>query len=133
MKNQTTVLFVFIAALAFVAFITNPPVEKHREEVKIKMNKLMQQSLYNNLADNSSGIESNLGAAFGSMLGSAILDPFIDAAIFTDNYIVFSTTKLTWNGETKTIGYGVFGTVILSNAIDNVLKQEIDNAISSNN
>jgi hypothetical protein len=132
MRNKTTSILIGIVAIVLIAIFTNPPIEKHREAVKTKLNVLMQQSMYENIdKTNTSGLESNLGATLGSMLGSAILNPFIDAAITSNNYIIFSTTELTWGGETKEIGFGIFGNVILSKDIDKALKDKVNNVLNT--
>jgi hypothetical protein len=133
MKNRSKGALIIIIVFALIAFFTNPSVEKHREVVKTKLNTLMQQSLYEtNDGNNSNELTKSFGAALGSMLGSAILDPFIDRAITSDNYIFFSTTKLTWGGQTKEIGFGAFGNVFLSKDIDNSLKEQLKNVMNSN-
>lgn len=124
--NKSTIVFISIFIAALMAFFSNPNVEKHREAVKMKAKTLMQQSLYTEIDDNNSyGIDKNIGSILGSMLGSAIINPFIEGSITTDNYIFFSTTKLTWDGKTKEIGFGVFGYVFLSNNFDNELKDQL--------
>ena len=127
MKHKNSFVILTIVIIALIAAFTNPPVEKHREVVKTKLNILMQQSLYENSSSESNELTKNFGAALGSMLGSAILNPIVDGFITSDNYIIFSVTKLTWGGQTKSIGFGVFGNVFLSKDIDNALKEEIKN------
>ncbi len=127
-----SISLVTVLVIALIAIFTNPPVEKHREAVKSKLNLLMQGSLYEKINKSDvTELESNLGSAIGSMLGSAFMDPFINMAITSDNYIICSITKLSWNGETKIIGFGFLGNVFLSREIDNSLKDEISNAINS--
>lgn len=41
----------------------------------------------------------------------------IENSISRDNYLVFSITMATWNGESKKIGYGCFGNVYISKGI----------------
>ncbi|MBK8442421.1 MAG: hypothetical protein IPL35_02955 [Sphingobacteriales bacterium] len=37
----------------------------------------------------------------------------IDNSVSTDNYILFSTTKYSLEGETKVVGIGAFGNVFI--------------------
>lgn len=42
------------------------------------------------------------------MIGGAVAGSLLENLITTDNYILFLTTKLTWNGETRVKGIGAF-------------------------
>ena len=48
----------------------------------------------------------------------------IENAITRENYVVFSLTKITYEGKEKSIGYGVFGTVILSEKIEEAFNKK---------
>jgi len=41
----------------------------------------------------------------------------------TDNYVLFSTTKITWEGETRIIGIGAFGNVFITKELDESLNK----------
>ena len=57
------------------------------------------------------------------MLGKSMINMIIDNAVTSSNYILFSTTEVTWEGNTKTVGIGILGNVFLSPEIDKALKK----------
>jgi hypothetical protein len=82
----------------------------------------MQKSMSEGLSktDNKWG---EAGQTLGMMLGGAIIDGLISNLVTTDNYVIFSTTKISWKGKSKVIGVGVFGNVFLSGKLDEVLNE----------
>jgi hypothetical protein len=115
MKKPSWIIIALIVFL-FVAVLTNPSLEEHKQAVKTVVNQKIQSSLYNKGADNFEMV--------GSLLGGSLASKLIDDAITKDNYLLFSVTKITWDGESKSIGYGVFGNVFLS--------QKVHDAFSDN-
>lgn len=109
-------LFVLIAAL------TNPGTEKHKEKVKLKMNEFYEKEM--NKEDNIETDQwAKSGKSIGMMLGKSMINMMIDNAVTSSNYILFSTTNVTWEGKTKSVGVGFFGNVFLSEKIDEALKK----------
>ncbi len=64
--------------------------------------------------------------AITMMLGGAVLDGFVDNVVSSDNYILFSTTKMTLDGEIKVVGIGAFGNVFISNKIDKAIEENLN-------
>lgn len=121
MKNKHIIL-IFIGVLLIIGALTNPNSDRHKEAVKNKLNVIMQKSITDSMKNSDSGAEQ-IGSALGLMLGGAILDRMIESMVSSDNYVLFSTTKATWEGKTKIIGVGVFGNVFISDEIDKALKE----------
>ncbi len=121
MKNKHIILFV-TGVLLIIGALTNPTQDRHKEAVKNKLNVLMQKSIKDSMKNSDSGAEQ-IGSALGLMLGGAILDRMIESMVSSDNYVLFSTTKATWEGKTKIIGVGVFGNVFISDEIDKALNE----------
>jgi len=103
---------IIIGAIVLIAIITNPPPERHKEAVKTEVNKLMQKEISKEAGDNGS-----TGQIFGALLGGAVIDKMVDNMVSTDNYLLFSTTKVTWEGQTRVIGIGAFGNVFITRKI----------------
>lgn len=120
MKNKHIIL-IFVGLILLIGVITNPNQDRHKEVVKNKLNVLMQKAMKESLKNSDTGAEQ-IGSALGLMLGGAMLDRMIESMVSSDNYVLFSTTKATWEGKTKIIGIGVFGNVFISDEIDNALK-----------
>ncbi len=120
MKTKYTILII-IAIILLVGVLTNPNQERHKEVVKSKLNVILQKAMKDGLKNSDSGAEQ-LGSALGLMLGGALLDRMIETMVSTDNYVLFSTTKITWEGKSNLIGIGAFGNVFISDKIDEALK-----------
>ena len=120
MKNKY-IFLLFGGLFLLIAVLTNPNQDRHKEVVKNKLNTIMQKAMKDGLKNSDSGVEQ-LGSTLGLMLGGALLDRMIETMVSTDNYVLFSTTKITWEGKSKLIGIGVFGNVFISDKIDEALK-----------
>jgi hypothetical protein len=121
MKKRYVSLLIIGLILLFAA-LTNPRTERHKEVIKTKLKAYMQKSMKESMTDTKDDWEQ-FGQALGMMVGTAIIEPIIDNLVSTDNYILFSTTKITWDGETRVIGIGAFGNVFITKELDNALNQ----------
>lgn len=117
MKNNIYVIVFF--GILILAAVTNPDQTRHQEVVKSKVNALLKQSIDENLGDSANSLEQ-AGEVLGTLLGSAIIDKMVENMVYSDNYVILSTTKIRWEGESKVIGIGVFGNVFLSDQIDDL-------------
>ena len=121
MKTSSGTLILTVV-LSATALFTNPQPERHKEAVKSKLSAFMQQSMKESITQTDNEWEQ-AGQALGMMLGGALVDRIIEELITSDNYLLFSTTRLHWDGESKVIGIGIFGNVFLSKDIDHALDQ----------
>ena len=110
MKKSIIICSVFVV----IAAITNPNQSRHKEVLEDKIKTYMQKSIKNQGSD-------EFVSLFGNLLGNVIVSKLIDTFVSTDNYILFSTTKLTWQGETKVIGIGAFGNVFITKQLSDAL------------
>lgn len=115
--SSKKISLIIISAIILIGIITNPNSDRHKEAVKNKLNSIFQTSK----SEQESDEWSQLGDAFTMM----IIGPIVNNLISTDNYILFSTTKINWEGESRVIGLGAFGNVFLSKQLDEKLKKEI--------
>jgi hypothetical protein len=117
--------YVFVAIIGLIiliAVITNPNQDRHEEVIKNKLNSYLQESMNESLNESNNDWEQ-AGKAIGLMLGGALIDRIIDNLISTDNYVIFSISKVTWDGKTKIIGIGVFGNVFLTRQLNESLDE----------
>ena len=119
MKTNQTTLFVIVTIL-LIAIFTNPSQEEHKEKVIETYN-----TYYQNSIEESHVNSENVFASLGSLLSKTLISTMIENAITRENYVVFSLTKITYEGNEKSIGYGVFGTVILSEKIEEAFNKNI--------
>lgn len=95
-----------------VAFITNPNEEKHKDVMKSRVFEVVgSNSLFLENATDLLGYESN-----------TVIDQLVDSYVSSDNYFLFSTTNVTWQGQTRTIGLGIFGNVFIPDKVDEMIK-----------
>lgn len=120
MKTKQITLIV-LGVLLLIAILTNPGKEVHKEEVKSKFTESYQKSLEANATSDNNGFE-----ALGSLLGTSLINALIENNVSCDNYVLFSITKITYKGESKSIGLGLLGNVFLSGKMDEVLNKNIN-------
>ena len=123
MKSSHITLLI-ISLFIVVAVLTNPKRERHKEVIKTKVMAYMQSTAKEHLKNND---EQQAGQAFAALLGGALADGLIENLLSIDNYVLFSTTKITWEGKTRVIGVGAFGNVFLSGKLDDVLNEGLLN------
>jgi len=121
-KSLTT--FLLLGVFILIAIFTNPDVIRHKEVVNNKITEYMQQKMkeHSSTSDNELG---DMGQVIGAVLGGTIIEKIVDNIVSTDNYILFSTTKITWDGNTRVVGIGAFGNVFLSSKMDGAVNDEM--------
>ncbi|WP_291097840.1 MULTISPECIES: DUF4359 domain-containing protein [unclassified Flavobacterium] len=123
MKKNHLIIWI-ITIIAVIAILTNPNQDRHREVVKSRFNSYILESLKEKNSKTSAQW-ADAGKTLGNMLGGMFVDQIINNLVSSDNYILFSMTKISWEGKTKTIGFGAFGNVYLIGKIDETLKNGV--------
>lgn len=123
MRKATYFVILILVALVVIAYLTNPDERQHQAASKEKLHQIADNLLA------KYGIEPG----FISGLGIDFTDPFVDSLIEShitvDNYFLFSTTNVTWDGRSQIIGIGIFKQVFISNKADEILQQELENYV----
>ena len=118
MKTKSiTLIVIFFILLA--AIITNPTADTHKAKVKSAFTAYMQKEMAAKSESIGNGFE-----ALGTMLGNTMVNTMVENMVSSDSYVFFSLTKLTYDGKTKTIGFGAFGNVWLSGDVDKALEDK---------
>jgi hypothetical protein len=120
--KKSYITLVLISMIILIAVITNPNQERHKEVIKDRIMTYLQKSINIDQAEPKNDW-AETGQALGIMLGGALVDRIVDNLISTDNYVLFSRTKITWNGKTKIIGIGAFGNVFITSKLDESLNK----------
>ena len=110
-----------ISLIVLVAVLTNPDQNRHKEVIKTKLITYLQKSLDKDQAETRDEWKQ-ANQALGIMLGGIIVEKVLENFMSIDNYVVFSTTKITWEGESRIIGIGAFGNVFLTRELDEALQ-----------
>ncbi|MFV0418405.1 MAG: hypothetical protein ACK5KT_06720 [Dysgonomonas sp.] len=98
-----------IILLLIIAFITNPSEDKHKSVVKSRIYSVIHSDLLIS-DDEMSGYESDI-----------FVNQIVDTHVSYSNYLLFSTTNVTWKGDRMLIGIGIFGYVYIPEKIDEML------------
>jgi hypothetical protein len=137
MKNGY-LTFGISAFIFLIAFISNPNEEEHKSAVKSKVLAFNMATAVSEIANSTDNNYNYVGKSIGTALGGVIVDQLINSIVSSDNYLVFSITKVTWEDQTKMIGFGVFGNVFLSDKLDEtfeknregkIKKEEVENRL----
>jgi hypothetical protein len=120
--KKNYIFLIIIGVIALIAILTNPNQDRHKEVIKNKISSYMQKSMKESLTNTENEWEQ-AGQALGIMLGGALIDEIIDNLVSTDNFVLFSTTKINWEGETKVIGIGAFGNVFITSKLDEAMNE----------
>ncbi len=124
--KKSHIIIAIIGFVLVIAAVTNPNADRHKEVIKAKLNAYMQKSMAEEYGTTDNTWEK-AGQALGMMFSGAIVDGIVANIVSTDNYILFSTTKVSWAGDTKVIGIGAFGNVFINNELDEALNEGLLN------
>ena len=121
-SNSWLYVTLTIGFVIMIAVITNPNEDKHKSTVKSKLvafkisKDIIDKS--NNTSNSDYNSARHIGVILGSVIGSSILEEIVNDLVSTDNYLIFSTTKLAVKGENKIVGFGAFGNVFISDKLN---------------
>lgn len=121
MKTKHYVI-IALCLFALITALTNPGTEKHKEEVKLKMNSFLEKEI-NKKNDDQNDQWSRAGSTMGNILAKSMINMMIDNIVSSSDYILFSTTNITFEEKTETIGIGILGNIFLSEKIDEAMNQ----------
>jgi hypothetical protein len=112
MESKQKILAI-VSVILLIAFFTNPNQAAHQEKVKSTITSFYQKQLKENKTSSSNGFE-----ALGNLLGTSFINTMVENAVTCDNYFLFSVTKINYEGQEKSIGYGVLGNIFLSSKVE---------------
>lgn len=105
--------------------LTNPSPADHRDSFKELATEIIQETM-KEVQESSEYSDVDLGMnALVSGFGVMIVNAMADNLIYRNNYLIFSTTVVKYEGESKVIGIGILGNVFLP---EEKIKESIDEA-----
>lgn len=113
--------FFLIAVILIIAAFSNPKEAQHREFVKNELRAIMEAKM-----DKDSIGKDGLGElvlGLGKLLGSAVIDGVVDQLVFSDDYLLFSLTRMRHQGKEEIVGLGIFGNIILFKDLETALEE----------
>ena len=120
--KKSQIILAIITFVIVIAVLTNPNQDRHKEVLRAKLTSFMQKSMSRGVSVSNEEWD-NSSNALGIMFGGLIVEGIIANVVSTENYLVFSTTKVTWDGDTKVIGFGAFGNVYITDKLDEALNE----------
>ncbi len=121
MKNGKVILIllgIIIAALAF----TNPSEQEHKDAVKAKVEKSMQDAINEKTSKIDNKWGDLLGKTLGSLVGNKFTEATVNELVSRENYVLCSLTQIKWNGEKNTVGVGILGKVFVSDKLETIIQ-----------
>lgn len=122
-RSKGCLFFIILIAIAIGAYFTNPTEQMHQAAAKEKLNKVAENIL------KKYGVNQSLLLKFGIDLSGDLVDELIKYHISSDNYYVLSITKVNWDQRSQIIGVGAFNKVVISNKVDEIMEQELENYV----
>jgi hypothetical protein len=108
--SKTRIFALLGVVIMLTAVFTNPSKEKINDKLTLKAKEILKNKL---------DYEHKDAVDFGMMLfGDQVVKEFVNNYTHTDNYYLFSLTKINWNSEEVVIGGGAFSQVWISDKID---------------
>ena len=108
--SKTRIFAIVGIIILLVAVFTNPKEEKVNKELAIKAKEILKKQLQYKQDD---------AVDLGMMLfGDRVIEEFIGSYISTNNYYLFTLSKINWNGESISVATGAFGKVWISPKLD---------------
>ncbi len=126
--KTSSLYYALLAIFLLGAALTNPSPEKHRKAVKDRLEHYLTQYTEQSTQKTSQNTWEKLGKSLGASLGFALMEPLVHEVVQRENFVVFSLTKVDWDGKSNTIGIGLFGKVFLSPKIDDTLQKMMEKA-----
>lgn len=129
--KKTIVFLAFLFLVIAIAFFTNPTPSEHKAAVKEVLNEHLKKSINSNFPDLSE--DQNAASDMGMMLGGALVEMLVENMVASEDYFLFSVTQITWNNNTRTVGIGLFGHVMISDELEehlNTISKGEEKAIS---
>ena len=115
--SKTRIFALLLIILMLAAVFTNPTKERIEAALTVKAKEILEKQL------NSNDKVMSLGM---TLFGDRVVNEFVSNYTHTDNYYLFSLSKIRWNSEDIIIGVGLFNQVWISPKIDEKAAQLMD-------
>ncbi|MDR0332242.1 MAG: hypothetical protein LBI15_02150 [Dysgonamonadaceae bacterium] len=113
-SNKGIIFLILTAIVAVIAFLTNPDELAHQKAMQARSGAVLSEIV----AEQNPIIQTAWG-----LTGNRLLNEFVNAYVTTDNYYLFSVTKVNWEGQSYPVGAGAFGNVYITKQLNKNLIQ----------
>lgn len=105
MNNTQKIISILVGLIFSILAITNPSEQEHRNAV---VNQFIEQIDKDKVSSRSDEEVQYIG--FGIQIVT-------NSLVHRENYVIFSLTKISYQGESRLLGYGVLGRVYIDENI----------------
>lgn len=110
---KKVIYLVIVVAVVLVAVVTCPDKQAHRDAVMDEVNTAIGSQLKESTGLGDTELEQGL-SLIGSTIASKMIESAFESSFKVNNYFVFSTGELTYDGQSKTVSVGFLGHVFTS-------------------
>lgn len=111
-----------LALFSGIALITNPDLDRHRFVLHNSLRSSMEaKARQGNLKNQPSELDNKLGM----LLGDAVLEQVLATTLNRRNWGLFSLSQFSVDGSSRTVGFGMFGCVWVSEGFHEALQKEL--------
>ena len=107
------IAIVAAAAVLILLGVTCPNKQAHSEEIKTAVSDYLDEELSAETSEDEEG-----WAMFGSIIADKLVEVFLDSKLKVNNYILFSTGEVHYQGHNKTVSFGILNHVFTFDADD---------------
>ena len=100
MKKKYIAIIVALGILVLLG-ATCPDKQAHQDEIKTAFSDYVDSELAENASEDEQG-----WAVLGSMFANKLIEVFLDSKLKVNNYIIFSTGEIHYQGKSKTLSFG---------------------------
>lgn len=102
LKNKRGIIGGIIGASLGILAFTNPSEQDHRDAVMNAITEKVKET-----------VPQNEWEEAGQNLGLMMIQSALNTMVHRSNYVIFSLTDVSYQGETRTVGVGILGKVYL--------------------
>jgi hypothetical protein len=113
------VFIILLTVILIISVFTNPNEMAHKEKVKSTITDFYERQL-----EKGETVSGNAFGNIGSLFGVSLINKMIENLVSCDDYLFFSITKITFEGQEKSIGFGVLGNVFISDKVEEAFNKK---------
>ena len=111
--------YILLLVAIAIMYTSNPSLSEHQQAVKDEVSVVIK----NYFPSNSETTADNLISSLGGLFVDGLVGGAVESYVTRKDYFIFSLTNVNFNGQSRVVGLGVLGNVIIRKEFANVIKQ----------
>jgi ABC-type Fe3+ transport system permease subunit len=124
--NFSVIKTIIIVGSIILLALTNPKETEHKAKLANTFTRSLSKNT--NYGDLDSGGLEALGSSLGMALGGSFVKTIMSSLITVDNYVLLSLTKINYKEESRIIGVGILGNVLIFNEATKIIDESTRSA-----